>query len=105
MYHLSRMGPGSDTFPDIEEEENSYVDGIDNTSRNQHIDNTTAEQAAVPIVVQNLSLVDFHKCLIMHFDMAYLQCQIAWPSSARSRSTLCQKLLSNEVEFVKNDVF
>ena len=57
MYNLSGMGPGLNTFRDIEEEENVYVDSIDDASHNQHNKSTTAEQAAVPIVVRNASLV------------------------------------------------
>ena len=85
-YDLSGMGPGSDTLPDVVEEENAYSDGIDNASHSEQNENETPEQTAVPIVVRNLSLVEFRKRLIKHFDIAYQQRQIKWPS-ARSRST------------------
>jgi hypothetical protein len=85
-YNLSGMGPGSDTLPDVVEEENTYADGIlDNASHSEQNENETPEQTAVPIVVRNLSLVEFRKHLIKHFDIAYQQRQIKWPS-ARSRS-------------------
>ncbi|KAI2507621.1 Plant transposon protein [Fragilaria crotonensis] len=86
-YDLSGMGPGSDTFPDTI----ACADGTavldDNTSDNQEHSNDDvliAEQADVPVGVRNLSLVEFRKRLITHFDIAYHRRQIKWP---RSRST------------------
>jgi hypothetical protein len=80
------MGPGSDTLPDVVEEENAYADGIlDNASYSEQNENETREQTAVPIVVWNLSLIEFRKRLIKQFDIAYQQRQTKWPS-ARSRS-------------------
>ncbi len=85
-HDLSGMGPGSDTLPDVVEEENTYADGIvDDASHSEHNENETPEQTAVSIVVRNLSLVELRKRLIKHFDIAYQQRQIKWPS-ARSRS-------------------
>ncbi len=53
---------------------NTYADGIlDNASHSEHNENETPEQTAVPIVVRNLSLVEFRKRLIKHFDIAYQQ--------------------------------
>ncbi|KAI2490063.1 Plant transposon protein [Fragilaria crotonensis] len=70
-YDLSGMGPGSD----IEEAENSYDVRVDNPSHSSNPENDheseEEEQAAVPIVVRNLSLADFRKRLITHFDIAY----------------------------------
>ena len=86
-YDLSGMGPGSGMLPDVvEEQENAYADGIDNASHSEQNGNETPKHTAVPILVRNLSLVEFHKCLIKHFDIVYQQRQIKWPS-ARSRST------------------
>ena len=86
-YDLSGMGPGSDTFFSDIETENVYANGVDNAShQHQHNENTTAEQAVVPTVVRNLSLSEFRKRLIMHFDIAYQRREVKWPS-ARSRSS------------------
>jgi hypothetical protein len=78
-FDLSGMGPGSG----IDEADNVYDNAQDNPSHrsNQGNDDKAKEQAAVLMAIRNLSLADFRKRLITHFDIAYQRREIKWPSA------------------------
>jgi hypothetical protein len=65
-YDLSGMGPGMDTM--LADINNSYV--ADNITLDE-VQNNDATSNAVATLVRSLSLAEFRRRLIVHFDIVY----------------------------------
>jgi hypothetical protein len=79
-FDLSGMGPGSDAILSDGEELRQYVEesaAVDNDdtscSSHNHMNNQVQ-------LVRKLSLAEFRKRLIVHFDIAYHQGEVKWPT-------------------------
>jgi hypothetical protein len=77
-YDLSGMGPGSDAILTNGEELENYVEesaAVDNddSCSDQNVNNQVE-------LVRKLSLAEFRKRLIIHFDIAYHRGEVKWPT-------------------------
>lgn len=85
-YDLSGMGPGDDACLEVAHNPDNGEDDIADRlldSDNHHTCNTVP---TLPTKVWKLSLAEFRKRLIIHFDIAYQRHEIKWPSIKKQTS-------------------